>query len=362
MKLLVIVLLLFIILFYSQSNAQSVLVSEYFNDQPIYEWNELLVVTDNLDMRGFVVTDNNTAQVTRQGGVRFKNIDFWRHVRAGTIIGIWHRDYPTNAKADRDTSMADGRIMLAKNDTMFFEAYKSNDAIVNDAPFNIAIDGDIIEVLDAAGNHIHALGHRIVDPAPGTYYVNMATPKMNVATSLLNGQSNRFFPGSKLEDYNGNQGDTIAKVCIENMTRTLPNKDCWTDSSNSDFWHFLRSPRWASPTLNAIVKPNNVELNWNTLSDSYPDDNMQGYLLIRDSGNVSTLPVNGTTYITGQRIGSSIVIANLPTSQTTFIDTLAVVSGTKYSYRVYAYRFGIDDELGNGANPNTSRGRQYNTT
>ncbi|MFN8367403.1 MAG: choice-of-anchor D domain-containing protein [Candidatus Kapaibacterium sp.] len=341
-------------------HSQSVLVSEYLNEQPPSEWNEIIVVTDNLDMRGFVVTDNNTNQVMRQGGVKFKNIEFWRHVRAGTVIGIWHRAYPSNAKIDRDTSMSDGRIMLAKEDTDFFEEYKSSAAIVTDAPFNIAIDGDIIEVLDASGNHIHGMGHRVVDPAPGSYWVTMPQPKMNNAVSLQNGQSNRAYPGAKLADYNGNQGDPITQACGTNVTRTLPNKDCSTGASNADFWHLLRIPTWLSPKLTATVSSNKVDLSWNNIIDAYPTDNMQGYIVLRDSGLVPAVPVDGTTYTVGQKIGNAIVVAIQNSPTTTFTDNISIPCGVVYTYRVYAYRFGVDDELGNGADPKTTRGRQYN--
>lgn len=343
------------------ARSQSVLVSEYYNDQPPSEWNEIIVVQDNLDMRGFIVSDNNTAQVTRQGGVKFKNIDFWKNVRAGTIIGIWHRDYPANDVNNRDTSAADGRLMLAKNDTDFFEPYKSSASIQTDAPFNLAIDGDIIEVLDAAGNHIHGVGHRVVDPAPGTYWIQMSDPKMNTAVSLQNGQSNRVFPGSKLSEYNAPNGAPFTQACATNITRTLPNKDCNSANSNWAFWHELRRPAWVAPTLNAAVSASQVNLSWNSINDPNPQDNRQGYMVVRDSGSTPSLPVDGRSYQNGDKIGNAVVLAHLSSTQTTYTDNFVIPCGAIYIYRVYAYRFTQDEELGNGANPQTTRGRQYNT-
>jgi len=360
MKLTLFLTLILISVFSTKIHAQSVLVSEYLNEQPSGEWNEIIVVTDNLDMRGFVITDNNTNQVTRQGGVKFKNIEFWRHVRAGTIIGIWHRDYPSGSKQDRDTSLSDGRIMLAKLDTDFFEEYKSSAAIVAEAPFNVAIDGDIIEVLDAAGNHIHGLGHRVIDPAPGSYWVTMPEPKMNNAISLQNGQSNRAYPGAKLADYNGKHGDPITLACGTNVTRTLPNKDCNSGASNADFWHLLRIPTWLNPKLTTTVTANKVDLSWNNIIDVYPSDNIQGYIVLRDSGLTPTIPLDGTSYVVGQKISNAVVVAILPSLQTSYSDNISIPCGVIYTYRVYAYRYGIDDEFGNGADPKSTRGRQYN--
>ena len=49
---------LFVVVFSSclvtTAHAQAVLVSEYYNaSDPAFEWNEIIVVQDNLDMRGY---------------------------------------------------------------------------------------------------------------------------------------------------------------------------------------------------------------------------------------------------------------------------------------------------------------------
>lgn len=52
-------------------HSQAVVISEYYNDNPPQEWTELLVIQDDLDLRGWIVTDNNASQTARQGGSVF---------------------------------------------------------------------------------------------------------------------------------------------------------------------------------------------------------------------------------------------------------------------------------------------------
>ncbi|MCS6999261.1 MAG: hypothetical protein NZ481_00010 [Candidatus Kapabacteria bacterium] len=340
------------------AKAQAVVVSEYYNDNPPQEWTEILVIQDNIDLRGWVVTDNNATQTARQGGVRFRNIPYWQHVRAGTIIGIWHRDYLSTNAQDFDTSMADGRVMLAKNDPRFFEPYAAPDVQFPDAPMNLAQEGDIMEVLDANGNHIHGLGHRAT---PGSYWITMPEPKLNTASACNNGQSNRVFPGSSLIQYNGPHGAPFSEVCAVNITRTLPNRSCTSSASNWEFWHSLRRPDWSNPRLVVTVNATNVQLSWNPVIDPYPNDGMQGYLLVRDSSGQGFIPEQGRIYRDGERIGSTVIVAHLPSTATTFIDPIQLTCGVTYTYRLFAFRFGQDDEYGAYPPPQSTRGRQYNT-
>ncbi len=341
-----------------RSDAQPVVVSEYYNDNPPQEWTEILVVQDNMDLRGWVVTDNNASQTSRQGGVRFRNIPYWQHVRAGTIIGIWHRDYLSTAAQDLDTSMADGRVMLAKNDARFFEPYASPDVQFPDAPMNLAQEGDIMEILDANGNHIHGLGHR---STPGSYWLAMAEPKLNTASALNNGQSNRVYPGGMLSQYNGPHGAPLSEACAVNITRTMPNKSCASSASNWEFWHSLRRPDWNSPQLQATVSATTVELAWNSATDPYPLDGLSGYIIARDSAGQDFLPEQGRIYRNGERIGSTIILAHLPSTATSYTDPVVLTCGITYSYRVFAFRFGQDDEYGAYPPQQSTRGRQYNT-
>lgn len=340
-------------------SAQAVLVSEYFNvSDPTGEWNEIIVVQDNLDMRGWFVTDNNTNQTARQGGVRFKNIDFWKNVRAGTIIGIWHRNYPSNAVVDVDTSIADGRVMIARQDTKYFDVVEWTGQPTG---FNLARQGDFIQVFTKDTVHVHAMGHRD-DTAPGSYWGTMPAPKTNLLQLCEDRSSNRMYPGSSLAEYTGANLEVRSQVCPGNITRTLPNKDCNTGASNYPFWHTLRTPVWTLPTLTAAVNATTINLSWNAMTDPNPGDGTQGYLVVRDSGSTPFVPVDGRVYTNGERVGSAVILAHVAASAQAYADIIDLPCGVIYTYRVFAYRFGLDDEFGINTAVTTARGRQYNTT
>ena len=60
---------LWLILCISPMSAQDVVISEYLNDvAPSIEWTEILVVKDNMDLRGYIVTDNRGQGDQRQSG------------------------------------------------------------------------------------------------------------------------------------------------------------------------------------------------------------------------------------------------------------------------------------------------------
>jgi hypothetical protein len=346
-----------------------VIVSEYFNANTTpnstmsEEWTELIVVQDNLDLRGWIVTDNNTAQEVQQGGVQFKDIDFWRNVRAGTIIGIWHRDYPLSSSsnfADKDTNMSDGRIMLSAMDDTYFTRYSNTTSTWLNSAFNVAIDGDILQILDGSKKHVHGLGHKAV---PGAYWLQMDKPKANTSESLLNGQTNRFYPGgNSLAEYDGNSGDQITYAGTVNTAqcRTLPNYGVDVSKTNWQFWHQLRRPTWITPTLTAVVNASTVSLTWSRMEDPNPSDSVQGYLVIRDSGSTPFVPVDGRIYTAGEQIGNVVVLQNLSSSLNNYADTVNPSLAGQYTYRVFAYRFNQDDEYGVNTNQVSARGRQYN--
>ncbi|HBB26261.1 MAG TPA: hypothetical protein DCZ59_08355, partial [Bacteroidetes bacterium] len=137
--------------------AQEMVVSEYYNIQDVNsEWTELVVVADNLNAVGWILTDANTGQVTRQGGPQFRDIPLWRNLRAGTIIVLWHRNIPAGYVQDADP--ADGYLELSSRDPNFFTTYYFA-APSDNADLNIADAGDVLQILKSDFSHVHALGH-----------------------------------------------------------------------------------------------------------------------------------------------------------------------------------------------------------
>jgi hypothetical protein len=173
--------------------AQELVVSEYYNIQDVNsEWTELVVVADNLNAVGWILTDANTGQVTRQGGPQFRDIPMWRNLRAGTIIVLWHRSIPAGFVQDSDP--ADGYLELSSRDPNFFTTYYFAPPSDN-ADLNIADGGDVLQILRADLSHVHALGH---NKPTGAAYNSIPSPKANFdsGTSVPPGQT--VSPGVRL--------------------------------------------------------------------------------------------------------------------------------------------------------------------
>ncbi len=338
-------------------SAQTIVVSEYKNKSgPAQEWTELLVVQDNVDLRGYVLTDNNAGQTARQGGVRFANVPLWQHVRRGTIIVIHHRDASTV-----DTDASDGFLELRAIDTNagdYFEAIQYNHSFPwGNVALNIAQGGDILEILDAQGNHVHGLGHK---PNPGSYFQSMPFPKLNHPGTCVNNGGISVNPGGSLADFTGGHNAGKTQFAFED-TQGLPNNN----GANLQFWQSLRQPEWHNPslTLQLNSQATEVTLNWNAAVDPYPNDGVQGYIILRSQQPITAHPGDGRTYDVGNTIGNAMVIATINSSQqTSYTDHLAqpLLCGDTLFYRVYAYRFGTDQQRGNGYH--RARGRAYNET
>ena len=154
-----------IIFFLLQINAsaQSVVVNGYFNAaDPRNEWIELLVITDNTDMRNWTLRDNNSSQTSWQTAITFRNIAFWNNMRAGTIIMVWNRVINSSSvsHATIDVNKADGYVELSAQDATYFTggSFGSSPTWAGNT-LNIAGSGEIIELRNSSGTHVHCMGH-----------------------------------------------------------------------------------------------------------------------------------------------------------------------------------------------------------
>jgi len=347
--------------------SQVAVVSSYFNAaDPRDEWTEILVIQDTLDMRNWSLRDNSSTQDNWSTPIVFNNIPFWEHMRAGTIIMIWHRQYPaasTTVKHPLDFNPSDGYLELHANDPVYFTGGTfGTSPSFNGSTLNIAGNGDILQLRNTSATHIHALGHKTI---VGIDFTNLPFPKLNHTQSINSDEMVIVCPGSTILEY----GTTVPQIgttftAITTNTATtfgLPNSCAAGLSTNSDFWRNTRQPGWNTPTLTAT--PNGtytqVTLNWNSCIDPYSADGTEGYLILRNTSNVFSTPSDGTSYSAGDLIGSAAVVANIsPSSTLTYIDNSTVLCGNSYYYRIYAYRFSQDNL--NGNNYNAARGCAYN--
>jgi hypothetical protein len=365
-------LLIFLLLFlggFKCAVAQEAVVSSYFNAaDPRDEWTEILIIQDNLDIRNWTLRDNSSDQDNWSTEITFNNNVFWSHLRAGTIIIIWHRQYPstsTTIKNPFDEDASDGYLELHANDAVYFTGgiFGPNPGY-NGETLNIAGSGDILQLRNSSSTHVHALAHK---STVGVDFTNLPSPKLNHSQSLASNEAVFVCPGNTVLEYGTSTpqiGTTFtAKAASPNFTYGLPNTCTAGVSTNSDFWRTTRQPGWDTPSLTA--NPNGpytqVTLLWNQCVDPYVTDGTQGYIIMRNTTNTFTAPTDGVSYSNGTNIGTATIIATITSATTTtYTDNISLTCGEQMFYRVYAYRYADDNT--NGNNFNVARGRAYNET
>ena len=342
-------------------NSQQVVVSEFNNAiSPNDEWIELLVVQDMVSLTSYTL---RSCSITGeypdiwQGGITFTDNLLWRNIRAGTVIVILNR-----GSQEIDVDKNDGYIELGAENTTYFSKNDYNGQW-SDKALSIDSKGDIVELLNASGNHEHSLSFMNVI---GGNYSGVSSPKLNLQDTLPIGESISVYPGKNINDYSG--GNISSKVTVSKndiyKTKGTPNKKTNSVDDNLNYWQTLRAPKWDNPSLGINVLPNEIDLYWDIASDSNPTDNTQGYLIVRvlQSQMAEFVePKNGTTYKKGDSLGSAIVVDNFFNSLSHgYGDVFQLKCGLSYVYRVYAFRYAQDDVLGNRIAPSYGRGRTYN--
>ncbi|MCX6155837.1 MAG: hypothetical protein NT007_16955 [Candidatus Kapabacteria bacterium] len=366
-KIFLIITIIFISSNWLSAQIPTVVVSEYKDVQafPTGEWTELLVIQDNLNMVGYKMRDNNTACNDWQGGVEFKDIPLWRNVRAGTVIVINHR-----GGGAYDVNPADGYIEIDADNASYFipRVWCSGCTVAGNwgQVLSIAESSDIIQILDKNDQHVHCLGHMPTVQQDYQVIVSNSLPNACYKGTLNNGANNQVVPGKDIYGYLCGY-DALHQNTMANSTQTkgLPNNSFASKNENQLFWRELRQPLWGSPQLKTTVKPDRVELQWNSAADQYSADGTQGYLIVR-MNTTDTMafvqPVDGKIYNAGDLIAPATVVAVITNSQIiTYTDMIKVACMTGYQYRVYAYRFGKDDDNKDDI-PENGRGRAYNET
>ncbi|NNC84924.1 MAG: hypothetical protein HKN75_02515, partial [Bacteroidia bacterium] len=303
------------------SCAQNVVVSEYMNyttaigvNAQYNEWTELLIVGDNVDLRNYSIRDNNNGQTSWQPHVNFNNIPFWQHMRAGTIIVLRHRC--TNVGGTPyvlDVDPSDGYLELCLENTFYFNGGAFGGSLDN--TMNIASGGDIIQLRNASGNHVHALSHK---STPASSWTSMSCPKINHASGLLNGESVKITPGSTLNDY-GIGGSCISGVAYTDAS-TTSSLGLANSVTNKNFWRFVREPSFTPasifPTSVIAGNPGSITFSWSPAVDPYPTDGVVKYLIIRNTFSFFGTPQDGTTYTVGQPMGFGSSVVGIINSST----------------------------------------------
>lgn len=347
--------------------SQTVAVSSYFNAaDPRDEWVELIVITDNTDMRNWTIRDNNSSQTAWQTAATFTNNVLWNNMRAGTIIMIWNRPITSGSVAHPvDLNKDDGYIELDLSNASYFSG-----AALGTAPtwagnsMNFAGGGDVIQLRNSSATHIHALGHI---SSPGANWTALPSPKLNHNSTASSGDAIYVCPGNVLADYGTNApqaGTMWATKSNSTITFGLPNISGGNPIQNTAYWDTLREPIFANqivaPSSVIAGSPGSISFSWTGATDPNPADGTTGYLILRNTANTFTPPSDGTTYTTGANIGAATIIAQIASSGTTTYTDNTVMNGNSYYYRVYAFRYTTDNTNGNTFH--RARGRAYTST
>jgi len=315
-------------------------------------------------MFNWKLQDNNATQTVWQPSITFSDPLFWNHMRAGTIIIIHHR---VAGGSLLTTEKSTGYIEVAADDHYLLPVFTGGSfgtsPDYNGPTLNIDSTGDLLVLLDASGNFVHALGHQ---SASGPLYNFLPLPKLNYQGILSDGKAVYVCPGANIDEY-GNltpqDGSTWTSAGSgPNLTFGLPNTCTASATANSDYCRSLRQPAWINPTLSGVVNEgdNLVTLNWSAQVDSFPADGTEQYLILRNTSNAFGIPADGQSYLPGENIGGAVVVANIPSQTLTYVDTVSVPCPSGLYYEVFAYRYRQDVVFGNNYNP--ARGSAYNET
>lgn len=109
------------------------------------DWLELLVVKNNLDIRGWRVTDNNTKTGTNEGSLIFPNTSNFASLPMGTYILIVAEQNATNDAnfIPEDTDPSDKKMILYVGGSTL--------DVSTDPGFNIGVTDDDLVILDGSG-------------------------------------------------------------------------------------------------------------------------------------------------------------------------------------------------------------------
>ena len=170
----------------------SVVINKYQNAVP--DGIELLVVQDNLDMRGMIIKDFSGNMSADGGGkFQFSSNNIWSSVRSGTIIILRNNATAT----DSVTSGFDYIIDLGLNNTNFFTNLGG--------AFDIATtDMLMIKAAGSGASGVNGSIHILASGTAGTFFTSAPVPKLITASTT---PSNNFAYAnnstSSLSDYNG---------------------------------------------------------------------------------------------------------------------------------------------------------------
>ncbi len=175
---------------------QAVVINKYYNGGPGFvqlDALELLVVQNNLDLRGYIVKDFSGSMGAEGGAFRFRDVALWAAVPAGTLIVLRN-----DVSADDVSALPDFTLSVGLNNFTYF--------VYEGGSFDISTTDMLM--LKAPGSAVAGvLGsvHVLAGGAAGTLFTAAPQPKL-IATAT-SGSAQYVYANnstSTLADYDGN--------------------------------------------------------------------------------------------------------------------------------------------------------------
>jgi phosphatidylserine/phosphatidylglycerophosphate/cardiolipin synthase-like enzyme len=136
------VIFFIITLFSPHLFSQAIIFNELYNSGGNDEWVELLVLQDNLDLRGWNLRDFSSSGAA-QAPLVFSNNDAWNNLKKGTLIVIGR---PENTFLE-DTDPSDYEMTVKSSNSLFFSG----------TVFLFAGTSEAIQIRNATQTHIHGI-------------------------------------------------------------------------------------------------------------------------------------------------------------------------------------------------------------
>ena len=330
----------------------SVVINKYQNATP--DGIELLVVENNLDMRGMIIKDFSTNMGGDGGGkYQFTSNDIWASVRSGTIIIL----RSTGASADSVTGGSDYTYDISLTNTSFFTSLGGT--------FDISTTE--LVMIKSAGSGATGVGgsiHALAGGTAGSFFTSAGTPKListgTSGTGLFVYANNST---GTLADYNGTDatgaasglafgtGNTPENIAYINSLRNIS----ITGNTTID------GGTYNSLTINGsgavVTLADNVVITGTlTLTDGIIELGAFGLTVGSTTGASATSYVrtNGSGRLTINNIGA--VDVDFPVGNTTFNPITLWNAGTSDNFSV-----GVQNTFDNAtSNDNQAVQRQWN--
>src|ERR1700742_1341439 len=269
------------------ARAQSVVINKYQNSGTTADIVELLVIQNNLDMRGMILKDFSSNMANDGGGkYPFSNDTLWSPVPSGTLIVLRNN----NSAADVTVGGGDFNLDVGLQNTTYF----SNAG----GTFDIATT-EMVMIKAAGSGAAGVTGsiHALAGGTAGAQFTAAPTPKLIASGTSGTGQ---FVFANKstqsLADFNG----TDATGASTGLTFGAGN--------NANNTAYIISLRVTGPTPEPTVQASNVtftNVTATSMTVSWTNGNGSSRIVLAKQGvPVDAAPADGTAYTPNPVFGS----------------------------------------------------------